>query len=156
MHDNAFGCSIKNSDLEAFHKYANEALKDFNFSENSYDVNFIRHAADKDLTDLIYDIGQYDYIWGQRLSEPMIYIDDINLKPGDIQVCGERKDTARFEKFGVTYIQFHAKQLIEDLQKYPEVKINLVGRAGINEWMGITKPQIIIKDYEVLNGELAF
>ena len=45
---------------------------------------------------------------------------------------------------------------IEDLQKYPEVKINLVGRAGINEWMSITKPQIIIKDYEVLNGELAF
>ena len=71
-------------------------------------------------------------------------------------MCGARKDTVRFEKFGVTYIQFHAKQLIEDLQKYPEVKINLVGRAGINEWMGITKPQIIIKDYEVLNGELAF
>lgn len=86
----------------------------------------------------------------------MLYIDDINLTASDIQVCGTRKDTVRFEKFGVTYIQFHAKQLIEDLQKYPEVKVNLVGRAGINEWMGNKKPQIIIKDYEVFDNANGF
>lgn len=90
------------------------------------------------------------------MSEPMLYIDDINLTSSDIQVCGARKDTVRFEKFGVTYIQFHAKKLIEDLQKYPEVKVNLVGRAGINEWMGNRKPQIIIKDYEVFDNAYGF
>lgn len=155
-HDNAFGISIPNSKLEAFHSYANIALEDMDFSENSYDVSFVRHAADKDLTDLIFDIGSYEHIWGQKMSEPMLYIDDINLTASDIQVCGARKDTVRFEKFGVTYIQFHAKQLIEDLQKYPEVKVNLVGRAGINEWMGNKKPQIIIKDYEVFDNANGF
>lgn len=155
-HDQAFGCSIKNCDLENFHKYANKALDDFDFSETSYDVNFTRHAADLDLTDLIFDIGAYEHIWGQKMPEPLLYIDDINLTSNDIQVCGARQDTVRFEKFGVTYIQFHAKQLIEDLQKYPEAKVNLIGRAAINEWMGNRKPQIIIKDYEVLDGVLSF
>lgn len=63
-HDNAFGISIPNSKLEAFHSYANIALEDMDFSENSYDVSFVRHAADKDLTDLIFDIGSYEHIWG--------------------------------------------------------------------------------------------
>ena len=63
-HDNAFGISIPNSKLEAFHSYANNALEDMDFSENSYDVSFVRHAADKDLTDLIFDIGAYEHIWG--------------------------------------------------------------------------------------------
>lgn len=155
-HDNAFGCSIKNCDLEKFHKYANEALKDFDFSESSYDVNFVRHAADVDLNDLIFDIGSYEHIWGQKISEPFLYIDNINLTASDIQVCGARKDTVRFEKFGVTYIQFHAKQLIEDLQQYPEISLEVVGRANINEWMGRKTPQVIIKNYEVHNGKLAF
>lgn len=155
-HDNAFGISIPNASLEKFHEFANRELNGFDFSETSYDVNFMRHAADKDLTDLIFDIGEYEHIWGQKMSEPMLYIDDINLTSSDIQVCGARKDTVRFEKFGVTYIQFHAKKLIEDLQKYPEVKVNLVGRAGINEWMGNRKPQIIIKDYEVFDNAYGF
>lgn len=63
-HDNAFGVSLPNSSLTAFHDYANKALANMNFNESSYDVNFTRHAADVDLADLIFDIGAYEHVWG--------------------------------------------------------------------------------------------
>ena len=155
-HDNAFGISIKNSDLSILHNMANEELKDMNFNETSYDVNFERHAMDADLGELICDIASYDYLYGQKMTEPLIYVDSINIKSSDIQVCGARQDTVRFEKNGIIYIQFHAKQLIEDLKSYPEMQLEVVGRANINEWMGRKTPQIMIKSYEIKNGDLAF
>ena len=155
-HDNAFGISIPNRKLKEFHDYANEALKDINFGENVYDVNFVRAAAEKDIRDIIFDLYKYRVIWGQDLSEPLIYIHDINLTKNDIQIIGKNADTVKFEKFGITYIQFHAKQLIEDLAQYDEIKMEVIGRGNVNEWMGNYTPQIFIEDYEISDGALSF
>ena len=155
-HANAFGCSISNRNLFDFHNYANEHLKDIDFGENVYDVNITRNAADKDLSNIILDFSKYSDIWGQQNPEPLIFIDNINLNKSDIQVIGKTKDTVKFDKFGITYIQFHAKQLIEDLNKYPSVKLQVIGRANLNEWGGREIPQIFIENYEVFDGEYSF
>lgn len=155
-HDQAYGCSLPVSNLDKFISYANEKLASINFSEGSYDVNFERHALDFDLKDLIYDIAEHENIYGQQMSEPLIYIDSINLKKGDWRVMGQKKDTVAWEKNGIKYIQFHANDLIEELESYPEVQIEIVGRATINEWMGTSNPQIMIKNYEIHNGKLSF
>lgn len=155
-HDNAAGTSIRDKDLSDFHKYANEALKDIDFGENVYDVNFIRMAADKDIADIILDLDQYRYLYGQNIDEPLIYISDINLNKNDIQIIGKNADTVKFEKFGITYIKFHAKDLINELGIYNEMKVELVGRPNVNEWMGNYTPQIMIEDYEVSDGSLSF
>ena len=65
-HANAFGVSIPDRSLRAFHEYANEALKDYDFGENSYDVNFSRNANAVDLSELIVELGEAgtDGIWG--------------------------------------------------------------------------------------------
>lgn len=155
-HDNAAGASIRDKDLSDFHKYANEALKDIDFGENVYDVNFIRMAADKDIADIILDLDQYRYLYGQNIDEPLIYISDINLTKNDIQIIGKNADTVKFEKFGITYIKFHAKDLINELGMYNEMKVELVGRPNVNEWMGNYTPQIMIEDYEISDGSLSF
>lgn len=155
-HDNAFGISISNKILSDFHNYANEHLANIDFGENVYDVNFVRKACDSDIKNIILDLYKYRDLWGQDLSEPLIYINDINLTRSDIQIIGKNADTVKFEKFGVTYIQFHAKQLIEDLAKYDDIKMEVIGRANINEWMGNITPQIFIEGYEVSDGSLSF
>ena len=155
-HDNAAGASIRDKDLAEFHKYANEALKDIDFGENVYDVNFIRKAADKDIADIILDLDQYRYLYGQNIDEPLIYISDINLTKNDIQIIGKNADTVKFEKFGITYIKFHAKDLINELSLYNEMKVELVGRPNVNEWMGNYTPQIMIEDLEVFDSALDF
>ena len=155
-HDNAAGASIRDKDLADFHKYANEALKDIDFGENVYEVNFIRTAAEKDISNIIFDLDQYRYLYGQNIDEPLIYISDINLTKNDIQIIGKNADTVKFEKFGITYIKFHAKDLINELGMYNEMRVELAGRPNVNEWMGNYTPQIRIEDLEVFDSALDF
>jgi len=155
-HANAAGCSIKDSDLRAFHEYANDALKDIDFSEGAYDVNFSRTIDDKDLEDLIFELGSCPEIWGQNCSEPLIYIHDIHASSQDISIMGANKDTLKITENGIAFIKFHAKDMIEELNKCNEIKINIVGRANINEWMGQESPQIFIENYEVIDDLLEF
>lgn len=155
-HANAFGCSINNKYLSDFHNYANDKLKDIDFGENVYDVNFISSANNKELEKIVNGLGSYPQLWGQHNPEPLIYIKDINLTSNDIQIIGKNKDTVKFEKFGITYIQFHAKQLIEDLSNLNDIKMEIVGKANINEWMGRITPQVFIEGYEVSDGTYSF
>lgn len=155
-HANAFGSSIKDSYLADFHKYANEKLRDYDFSEGYYEVNFQRMGMSLDLIDVINDISKYPKIWGQGCKTPLIYITDINLTKGDWNVVGSKNNTIRFSKNGVNYIKFFATDLIEEMSKYDEVKLNIIGEMSINEWNGVYTPQIIVKEVEVLDNQYGF
>lgn len=155
-HANAAGASILDSNLRAFHEYANEALKNINFNEGMYDVNFIREPNASDLEDLIYDLASNTNIYGQGNPEPLIFVPNIYLDSTDYKVIGTNKDTVRFEKNGVIFIKFHASDLIEQLGKCNEIKISVVGKPNINEWMGNKSAQLFIEDYEVVDDLLEF
>lgn len=155
-HDNAAGVSIQDSDLRAFHEYANKALENIDFGENCYDVNFVRPANASDLTPLITDLCRYNGIWGQWNPEPLIYVKDIYLKTSDIQIIGRNHDTMKFEKNGVTFIKFFAKDLIAELQELSgDIRVEVVGKANLNVWMGRTTPQIMLEDCEIKKSSLA-
>ena len=155
-HDNAAGCSISNANLANFHKWANNELVNIDFGENCYDVNFERIAADSDLADIICDIGKHEDLWGQQNPQPMIHVTDININRNEVQIMGKNKDTVKIEKFGVAYMKFHAKDLIEELDKYESMKIEVVGKPNLNVWGGKVTPQIFIEDIEVKENRLGF
>lgn len=135
-HDNAFGISIQNSNLDDLHKFANEKLKDMDLTENAYDVDFERHAMDIDVKELVQELASYENIYGQKMNEPLLYIDSINLKPDEWKIMGTKKDTISWTKNGVKYIMFRATDFIEELQQYPEVQLEIVGKPTLNEWGG--------------------
>lgn len=157
-HDNACGISILDKNLHDFHEYANKELADMDFGENWYEVNFERFAADPDIIPLIYDLAANEDIFGQHNPEPLIHVTDINLKRNDIAVIGKNADTIRIEKFGVTYLKFHAKEMIEQLAAVPSdsIKLEIVGRANLNEFAGRITPQIFITDFQIDDGTLGF
>ncbi|MBQ4060564.1 MAG: DHH family phosphoesterase [Bacilli bacterium] len=155
-HDNAFGISIKNEYLDDLHSYANKELADINLGENVYQVSFVRRAVESDIKDIVFDLAKYDKVWGQQNDTPLILIQDLFIKKNDIKVIGRNSDTLRFEKNGITYIKFFAKELIAQLQEYDEMKITLIGKTNVNEWNSKITPQIFIEDLEVENAKLAF
>lgn len=155
-HDNACGIGILDKNLSAFHEYANKELANVDFGETWYEVNFERIAADSDIADLITDIAKHEDIWGQHNNEPLIHIKDINITKNDIQLLGKDSTTLKIEKFGIVYMKFHAKQMIEDLSHYNNIKLEIVGRANLNTWMGRQTPQIFITNYEISDGTLGF
>ena len=155
-HDSAFGISINDNNLFAFHNKANKDFKNIDFGQNIYDVNFIREAKDKDIDKIIFDLAKYEEVWGQQNPTPLLVVKNIFITQNDIQIIGKNKDTLRFEKNGITYIKFHAKDIIPLFQQYNEMKINLIGKTNINNWMGRETPQIFIEDLEVFDSALDF
>lgn len=155
-HPNAAGASILDSNLRPFHEYANEKLETIDFNEGAYDVNFIRKADDNDIPQLITELAEYPEAWGQKNPEPFIFITDLFVDPSDIRIMGANKDTLKITHNGVAYMKFHATDMIERLNKCNEIKINLVGRANLNEWQGTVTPQIFIENYEVIDNLLEF
>ena len=155
-HAQAFGCCIQNGKLAEFHKYANEALAKYNFGENCYEADFIRTPYDKDLKELIESIYEYRDIWATQNPEPLIYIQDVVVPQSNIQIIGKNNDTLKFDINGVTYIKFFAKDMIEQIRGLDTISIEIIGKANINEFMGKITPQIMINDYEIKDGRLAF
>lgn len=148
-HPNAAGLSIKDSNLERLHIYANEALKDIDFGETYYDVNFERTAKDSDLIFLITDITENEDIWGQHNNEPLIYIKNIRVTSSNMQIMGKKQDTLKIVQNGIAYMKFHAEDLIKELKEKGSCYLDVIGRANMNEWMGNYTPQIFITDYEI-------
>lgn len=157
-HDNACGISILDKNLHDFHEYANKELADMDFGENWYEVNFERFAADPDIIPLIYDLAANEDIFGQHNPEPLIHVTDINLKRNDISIIGKDASTLKIEKFGITYIKFHAKDMIEQLANFPSdsIKLEVVGKANLNHFAGHITPQIFIQDFQIDDGTLGF
>ena len=156
-HDNACGIGILDKNLSNFHSYANKELADVDFGESWYEVNFERIAADQDIKDLILDIAAHEDIWGQGNPEPLIHIKDINITKSDVRIMGKNQDTVKIEKFGIAYMKFHAKDFIQELGQYDgDVKLEVVGRANLNEWGGYQTPQIFITNYQIDDNTLGF
>ena len=155
-HANAAGASILDSNLRAFHEYANQALNNIDFNEEAYDVNFIREADSSDLFQMVYELGSHPEIWGQKNPEATICVKNIYVQPDDIRIMGANKDTVKITVNGMAYMKFHAANMIKELEKCNEIKMNIVGRANINEWMGNITPQIFIESYEIIDSLLEF
>ena len=155
-HDNACGISIPNQSIEAFHKYANEALADVDFGENFYEINFERMASSSDIAQLIFALMEHDDIYGQHNNEPLISITNLNVTPMEIRVMGKNKDTIKIEKNGIAYMFFKCTKRQEEFEQYNEMTISLVGKPNINNWMGNITPQIFVTDFEISDGSLGF
>ena len=155
-HPNAHGISIPKANLEKFLQYADEKLKDVDFNENCYEVDLIIDALNPLLKEIILEFGQLSEIWGNGIEEPLIAVENINLTNSDISLIGQDKTTVKFVIDGITYIKFKDKDFIEKLLNNSRMKINLIGKAAINEWAGECKPQILIENYEIKNTSLEF
>ena len=149
-HANAFGVSIPDRSLRDFHEHANRVLKDIDFGENVYDVNFSRDAMSADLNKLVMDLGKAGDIWGTGNPQPFVHVHNILVNPSNIRVMGTNQDTVKIEVGGMPYIKFHAKELIEELREHTEpFLMEIVGKPNLNEWMGRVTPQMFIEDYEI-------
>lgn len=156
-HAGAHGVNIRKKNVEAYLQYADCALKDIDFGEGSYDVNFVRYAAEPDLREVINDLGDYEGVWGQGNPEPLIYVSDLNVDKSAIKIMGKNQDTVKIEKYGISFIKFHAKDLIEELSTKGNIlKFNIIGKPNINVWRGVESPQLFIEDYEIRNAEFEF
>ena len=148
-HANAAGFDIPTAYVERLNEFANKELKDYNFNEKYFDVDFIVNGNCSYLNELIFDLDRGSKLFGQGCNEPRIAIENITINSKDIVVQGARKDTIKFVINGITYIKFFAKDLIEKIKsKEGKLTMTVLGRGLVNRWMGKEIPQILIDEIE--------
>ena len=148
-HANAAGFSIPTSCLDKLTQFANSELKDYDFNEKYFDVDFVVNSNCSYLEDLIYDLERGSRFYGQGCPEPKVVIENIIIDTSKIQVMGARQDTMKFTINGITYIKFFAKDLIGQIkQQSGKLTMTVLGRPSVNVWMGRTNPQILIEEIE--------
>lgn len=98
------------------------------------------------------EFGEVEYLYGQGIPKPLIHVKNIVYKPKDIQLLGARKRTMKLNCDGVDYLIFMLSNKDKDLLNLDnpnqEMKMELVGTLGINEWNGNKTNQIIIEKFE--------
>ena len=57
---------------------------------------------------------------------------------------------------GIAYMFFRASALIEQIEGLSSMRLEVVGRANVNEWGGQYTPQIFVDDYNVYDNRLIF
>lgn len=152
-HGSAFGFGILDSNVDKFLNHVDELLADFDFSP-CYRVDKIYHSANFNTADIL-KIGKLKSIWGQGLEEPLIALEQIDLKKCQFNLMSpDKSPTLKITlPNGLSLIKFRSSE--EEYDKIVNsdfncVNMNIVGACDINVWGGKITPQIRIEDYEIV------
>ena len=152
-HGSAFGFGILDSNVDKFLNHVDELLADFDFSP-CYRVDKIYHSANFNTADIL-KIGKLKSIWGQGLEEPLIALEQIDLKKCQINLMSPDKNPTLKITLpnGLSLIKFRSSE--EEYDKIVNsdfncVNMNIVGACDVNVWGGKITPQIRIEDYEIV------
>ena len=157
LHEGAAGIGIKDSNVDAFIKYSNKALKNINLGEKSYLVDFEFGPGElSNLSSACEELDSIKRIYGKGIEEPHIIVKNIIFKPSDLTVMGADKSSAKIVSDGVSFVKFKDKDFIQEAQKYALGAITIYGRMNLNEFCGNVTPQVFIDDYEIKNARALF
>lgn len=152
-HANAFGIGIKDEDIGAFIASTNSALDGFDFTP-IYNVDFI-YKSDELTPDEVIDIAGMKSLWGQGVEEAEIAVEGIKVHKDNIRILSPDKNPTLKIMLpnGINFMKFRSSE--EEYDKlYSElgyVTINIVGECERNIWNNKISPQVMIKDYEIVD-----
>lgn len=151
-HDNAFGVSFKLEDAMTIQQELDELLKDVNFNDAKYEVDFEWNGYVDVPT--ILELGKHSDIWCNGIDEPLICIKEKIINKKDIQFIGARGSTMKIEVDGISCVKFFMSEaekthIVDSLSDL--VSIDLVCTASINTFKGMNLPQLMIEAYEINN-----
>ena len=151
-HQGAFGCAIKDINVQTFTDYANQELANFDFTPKyyidlEYDANYLIPAD-------VMNIANFDNLWGQGIEEPFILVKNLKVSKDNIALLKETtlKITIPADGQDISLIKFgSSKSEFESLYSdLGYVTIDVIGHFQKNVWNGNVSPQINIEDFEIV------
>lgn len=106
---------------------------------------------------------QFNDLLAQGIDEPMIAVENLTVHKSDLEVIGKNADTISFVFNDVKFIKFKCNKDIDELLKFYNeswndndyIKIDIVGKPGVNLYQGVKTPQITIEDFNVIEKHLS-
>lgn len=154
-HANALGVGIPDAVFSQFIEYSNRELAEFDFTP-CYKVDFIFSGSDFRGNDIV-EIAELKSLWGQGVEEPLIAVENIRVHADNITLMSpDKSPTLKITlPNGTSLIKFKSSN--EEFEQLKSelgfITINVVGKCERNIWNGITTPQIIVEDYEIVGEQ---
>lgn len=156
-HSSAFGVSVTKENFKPLVDHFNRTLN-FENVEKVHQVDFMYTEKTLD-PQAILEIGHMKSVWGQGLSEPLIYI-KTKIRPRNVTLMSpDKRPTLKITIGDVNFIKFRSSML--EYEKFVKddmhcVEIEMLGKCVVNEWQGRFSPQIFIQEYTIGNFKLDF
>lgn len=158
-HDNAFGLGIKKENIRKAIEYINGKLKDVDF-DYYYEVDFILDIEDLSIG-FIKELDELKSIYGMGINEAYVLINNINVNKSDFIIMGKESNSWKFVfNNEIAFVKFKCNEedkilnwLNDGWSDEETIEINVIGKAGVNNYNGILTPQIIIESYEIVSKE---
>ena len=155
-HPNAFGISLKKTDLNKAIELCNQKLK-LNDLVTIHEVDY-EVKADKLTNKAIMQVAVSYQIWGKGVPEPTFVITDIKIAAKDIIGYGENKGFIKFTYNGIEYIKKYCckgeweSMTLRDRNMLGENKkilnLTIIGNFILTKWGENSYPQVKIKFFE--------
>lgn len=143
-HPSAFGCEMPSYNINKLYDLIG-TIPSSDILVYNVDEIYNEKTLNKSTVSLI---GSYDYLWGNKLDEPLFAIENIIINSSDISLMGKSKNTIKFEYNGINFIKFKASENeYEEIIKNENNIFTIVGKFKVNEYGGNITPQILIENY---------
>ncbi len=156
-HPSAFGCEINKDNIPKALESINDKLENIDMSKK-YLVDFIIDSEDLTV-DIIHRIDELKKYFGNCFEEPYIAIKNMPIEKETITLMGKEQNSWKYIfNDDIAIIKFKCKENDKILNwinsnNQDTIKINLIGKASMNEYKSILTPQLIIEDYEIVEGD---
>ena len=159
-HEGAFGFGIPVKDIPKAKEFFTNTYGEMDL-QDSYDVDFIIEDITKVDQSDFYRIQSNKYLWGRGLEEPLFALENIPLFIVGASILGEKKDTVKYSYKNIDFMFFRRDEDDEmkklalscDVQK--DYSINIIGKLGMSTFMGRTKCNVIVDDYEIIENDIS-
>lgn len=155
-HPNAFGVSLKKSELQTLVAACNKKLK----LEDLVTIHQVDYEVEADnlIAKSVMKVAESYAIWGKGVPEPVFAITDIRIPAKEIIGYGDNKNFIKFSYNGVDYIKKYCckgeweemtlrdRNTLGENKKY--LNLTVIGNFVMNEWEGKRYPQVKIKYFE--------
>lgn len=152
-HNNAFGIQLKQDRVQIARDKCNELLKNEEIV-TVHDVDY-EISADKLSPKNILEVANAYEIWGNKVSEPVFAITNIDIMGKDIIAYGDNKNFIKFKYNNIDFIKkYCSKGEYEEMslrdrnilgENLKQLRLTVIGNFIFNDWDGNKHPQIKIK-----------
>ena len=149
-HQGAFGLGILEENIENFVNATDLSLADMS-DEPVYYIDHIFHGNDVDCNQIL-EIANHPELWGSRMDEPYMMIEDLVVTNDMVNVEEKKRSTGISSlASGLARIKLDITDDERDMFKGDGcIRLNIVGQCRKNEWMGNVSAQMEIKDYDII------
>lgn len=155
-HDNAFGVEIKKENLFKSAVIFDDMLKGVSY-DSQYICDFVLDEEEISV-DLIRQLTNFDNYCGTGFNEPLFAIREVVVNRDNVEIMGKEHNSLAFfinESIKIVMFNLPKDDKLLSWANFDDdnnmVKIELVGKACLNNYNNIITPQIIVSDYNLLD-----